>query len=333
MFDETKRLLDGLHGKSTYTMKIDPDSEGYIDKECPNKECLSKFKVLEEDWKVLFADDTVYCPFCGFAAPAKSWWTTEQIKQAEHQARAKLAAAIGRALEKDASSFNRTAPKGFVKLSMKFSGMTYAPNLPASALEEMEQKVQCEKCGAHYAVIGSAFFCPCCRCNSARYTFQNTIDKVKAKIKNLETIYTTVAKINKDDAARTCASLLETSIPDIVIAIQRVCECVYPTIDGAKPLKQNIFQRLDDGDKLWTELIGVGYHNWISDSEYNLLKRCFQERHILQHKEGIIDQDYIDKSGDIRYTVGQRLIIRQDEINDYLAIAEKLGKQVINARH
>lgn len=214
-------------------------------------------------------------------------------------------------------------------MSMKFSGRTSFINLPASALEEMEQKIQCEKCGARYAVVGSAFYCPCCGHNSAKLTFFNTIDKVKAEINNLDVVRKALEVVSKDEAARTCTSLVETSVPDLVVAFQRLCECVYPQIEGAKPLKRNVFQRLDDGNKLWHDLVGNGYDDWITDVQYAKLRKCFQQRHLLQHQDGIVDQDYITKSGDVSYQVGQHLIIKAEDITEYAEIVETLGKRVL----
>ena len=331
MFENTLKLLDQLNGSMTYKMDILPDEDGYYDKECPNEKCLSKFKVNADDWSELFSDEAVHCPFCGHTAPARSWWTTEQIEQAKQQAVDQLSAQIGQALQSDAMSFNRSQPrKSFFKMSMRFSGKTHFVNLPAIALETMEQKIQCEKCGARYAVVGSAFYCPCCGNNSARLTFFNTVEKVRAKINNLNTIREAIEEFSKDEAARTCTSLIETSIPDLVVAFQRLCECVYPQIEGAKPLKRNVFQRLDDGNNLWHELVGAGYDNWITNQQYSKLKRCFQQRHLLQHQDGIVDSDYIAKSGDASYAIGQHLIIKASDIVEYADIVDTLGQKILS---
>lgn len=330
MFENTIKMLEQLNGTMTYTMDVLPDEDGYYDKECPNEKCLSKFKVNADDWKKLFRDEAVFCPFCGHSAPAKSWWTTEQIEQGKKQAFNQVSAQIGQALEKDARDFNRSQPRrSFIKMSMKFSGQTSFINLPASALEEMEQKIQCEKCGARYAVVGSAFYCPCCGHNSAKLTFFNTIDKVKAKINNLEVIRNALETISKDEAARTCTSLIETSVPDLVVAFQRLCECVYPQIEGAKPLKRNVFQRLDDGNKLWHDLVGKGYDDWITNAQFDKLRICFQQRHLLQHQDGIVDQDYVIKSGDQSYQIGQHLMLKDEDIRKYAEIVETLGKAIL----
>ena len=199
-------------------MEILPDQDGYIDKECPNEDCLSQFKVNDEDWGNLFSDEAVYCPFCGHSAPADKWWTTEQVEQAKRQAVRSVEAKIGNALSRDAREFNRSQPRNsFIKMSMKYKGPTHFVNVPAEALAEMEQKIQCDNCGARYAVIGSAFFCPCCGKNSARLTFTNTIEKVRAKVRNIDAIRELISQTSKDEAARTCTSLLESCVPDLAV--------------------------------------------------------------------------------------------------------------------
>lgn len=329
MFEETLKALNRFEQQSTYTMDILPDEDGYFDKECPNSKCLFKFKVNSDDWKELFSDEAVYCPFCGHQAPSKSWWTTEQIEQAKRQAIQSVEGILGDALKKDAKKFNRQNNSGFIKMSMKVSGFSYFVNMPAKALEEMEQKITCERCRARYAVIGSAFYCPCCGHNSAEQTFMNTIEKVNSKIKNITIIRETISQFSKDEAERTCISLLETSIPDLVVAFQRLCECIYPQMDSTKPLKRNVFQRLDDGSIIWKELTGKGYEDWLSLTDYSALKMCFQQRHILQHKDGIIDQDYINKSNDTSYTVGQHIVVCEKDVLNYSRIVMTLGKIIL----
>lgn len=329
MFEETLRLLRELEQPMQYTMEVLPDEDGYFDKECPNEECLSKFKVYAEDWKNLFSDEAVHCPFCGKVAPAKSWWTTEQVEQAKEQAISSVATSLNRAIKDDCDRFNRSQSRNsLIKLQMNFTGRTSFVNLPSEALDEMEQKIQCEKCGVRYAVIGSAFYCPNCGNNSARLTFHNTLNKVKAKIKNIDNVRNAIP--DKDEAERTCSSLIESSVPDLVVAFQRVCECVYPQLDSAAKLKRNVFQRLDDGDSLWRNLLGEGYTNWISEDDYALMKKCFQQRHLFQHQDGIVDEDYLSKSGDTTYKVGQHLIVKTNDILVYTDIIEKLGNKVLS---
>ena len=123
--------------------------------------------------------------------------------------------------------------------------------------------------------------------------------------------------------------MLESCVPDLVVAFQRVCECVYPQLPGAGSLRRNVFQRLDDGSALWRNLVGQGYEDWIDSSEMRSLRICFQQRHLFQHQDGIVDQDYIDKSGDTTYQIGQHIIVKKADVLMYTDIVEKIGNHVL----
>ena len=100
--------------------------------------------------------------------------------------------------------------------------------VPIPSMEEMTLKIQCESCGARSAVIGSAFFCPCCGHNSVERTFDDSLAKVEAKLNNIHIIRQSLIKAElKDEAETTCRSLIETSLSDCVVAFQRYLEEVY----------------------------------------------------------------------------------------------------------
>ena len=54
------------------------------------------------------------------------------------------------------------------------------------------------------------------------------------------------------------------------------------------------------------------------------LQRLFQQRHLLAHREGLVDADYLAKSGDATYAVGQRLIVREATVLRLTELIEKL---------
>ena len=58
------------------------------------------------------------------------------------------------------------------------------------------------------------------------------------------------------------------------------------------------------------------------------LLRLFQQRHLLAHCEGIVDQDYIIKSGDTTYAVGQRLVIRDEAVSRLAELVTKLTEEM-----
>lgn len=134
MFENILRELENLGRQPIqYKFPIEVDEDGYIDKECPNEECLFQFKIHNEDWKNICKDEAIYCPKCGKSETSDKWFTTEQVEEGKRQAINNINARIGRALNQDATQFNRRQSKGFIKLNMKVSGFKrYETFLPIS---------------------------------------------------------------------------------------------------------------------------------------------------------------------------------------------------------
>jgi len=330
MFEKLIRELESLNHKKI-SVPINADAEGYLDKECPNKECLFVFKAKEEDWKNLFKDEAVFCPMCGHNAPANSFWTTEQIGGAREQGLKYLRGRIGAVLEEGARDFNsRQNRNSFICMSVKITG-THSQHyiLPLSAKNEFERKLNCDVCNANYAVIGSAFFCPCCGNNSIEKTFDESLSKVEIKLNNLSTIKKAIEEaVNKDEAEITCRSIVETSLNDCVVAFQRFCEATFQKENSTAKLHANVFQRLEDGSNLWKSIFNEGYENWLTVYEFERLNILFQRRHLLSHSEGLVDDKYLQRAKDSAYKLGQRIVVKEYDVTELLKLIKKIVAKI-----
>lgn len=326
MFERLIEELKENNGITRISVPVKADNEGYLDKECPDKKYLFQFKVFEDDWEKKINKNNVYCPLCRHEAKSDSWWTTEQLKHAEEQAFQHFRSRIDEALEQGARDFNsRQQSNSFIKMSMSLSGtQPFHYMIPTPAQQEMFLKIQCSRCSCKYAVIGSAFFCPYCGHNSADETFDNSIKKIEAKLKNLHVIRKAVEAISKDEAETTCRSLIETSLNESVVAFQRFCEITYVNRNPSAKVKFNAFQNIDMGNDYWNDLYSENYTDWLSPNEYQKMIVLFQKRHLLSHTEGIVDQKYIDKSHDNDYYLGQRIVIKEKDVNEILHVITKI---------
>jgi hypothetical protein len=193
----------------------------------------------------------------------------------------------------------------------------------------MQLEIECDKCSVHFSVIGSAYFCPACGANSVIRTYSDSLRKIRAKKDSEDTVrQALVEATGKDEAELTCRSLRETCLSDGVTAFQKYCEGLYEPF-GKAPF--NAFQRIDDGGDLWRKAVSQGYESWLSDTELSSLKVLYQKRHLLAHNDGIIDERYIEKSGDSTYKVGQRLVVSKNDVEILLGLLEKLGVELHSA--
>lgn len=298
------------------------DEKGYFDRECPNEECLYIFKVLMKDWEEKVSNEEVHCPLCGYIADADKWWTQDQLEKMQEIA---MSWAMNH-LQKELAHSTRN--NKFVRITYKPGQRVTFVNNPIGQSEEWETEICCEKCGMHYSVIGSAYFCPCCGFNSAVNSFNDTLDSIEKMIESLHEMKTLLAdKYNADSAETMCRSMLESSIGDMVSAFQKFASRKYDELSG-KNSRVNDFQIVEKGSQLFEEETGKKYDDWLTTGELDFMKLMFQRRHLLEHNNGMIDQRYLDKSGDTSYSLGQRIIVKEADAYSLLAIMRKLGNSI-----
>ena len=326
MFDKLLRTLTEFERpqKLSVPMKIEPDADGYIDKECPSEVCGFSFKVGEEDWRDKVRNEEVFCPFCGHIAPATDWYTTEQIEWAKQAAFAKFKGIISDAMRQDASNWNsRQSRNGFLSITLQVKDSPKQILLPIAATDPMRLKIACGACGCRYSVIGSAYFCPACGHNSAEHAFDQSLGKIRAALDAIPEIRTAIT--DTDIGENTVSLLIENGLQQAITAFQRFAEALFLKNPSAPQARQNVFQNLDEGSILWQTAYGKAYHDHLSSDELRLLARYFQQRHVLAHRDGLIDEKYVDRSGDVTYRAGQRLVVREPDVRECLALIQKLG--------
>ncbi len=329
MFDNIPELkeIEQNGGLISVPITVPIDNDGYFDRRCLSEACQADFKILMEDWKHKVSDAHVFCPICREEAKATEWNTPEQQEYISQVGINHIRDRIGKALSQVAEDFNRGQRPGFITISMSYKPGTPTLVVPISAAEELRQKFTCEQCGCRYSSLGAAFFCPACGHNSAESTFSQTIEAVQKSLAALPAIRQAVQEAADADAARnTAREILENSMGRLVGAFQRLAEALFDRTPAATTTRRrkNVFQNLTEGSALWRAATRKGYEDLLTPAEMADLVRLFQQRHKLAHSEGIVDQDYIIKSGDTTYAAGQRLVIREGAVSRLAELVTKL---------
>lgn len=304
------------------------DEKGYFDRECPNEECLYTFKILMKDWEEKVSDDEVHCPLCGHIDTADKWWTQQQLEQLNPIITG-VAENYSKKLDKVFGDFARsTRHNKYIRVTYKPSRRVSFSNNPIGQREEWETEICCDKCGTHYSVIGSAYFCPCCGFNSAVNSFNDSLDSIGKMLDSLCEMKAMLAdKYNTDTAEKMCRSMLESSIGDMVSAFQKFASCKYEEL-SRKASRINDFQIVEKGSCLFEAETGKKYSDWLSAGELAFMELMFQRRHLLEHNNGMVDQRYLDKSDDTSYSLGQRIVVKEADAQSLLAILKKLGSSI-----
>lgn len=325
MFKNLQRELERLGRMKEISVPIKLDAEGYLDKECPSEPCLFLFKIHGDDWSNIVRDEEVFCPSCGHVAPAKSWYPRAQVEAARDYALGTITNSMNKAMRADAAASKRRQNRNsFLRITLDVRGGRDAVLVPVAAAEPMRLRTTCERCGCRYSYVGAAYFCPSCGANSASHTFTQTLNTIRTAAGLGKTLRNT---LGPDDAEVMIRALLEKAIQDTVMSFQRLNEQLYEHQSG-KTARRNAFQNLDAGSDLWKAEIGHAYVDMIGQAKLDQLKVYFQQRHLLAHQQGIVDQDYIDRSGDKAYAPGQRLLIRDSAVREFADLIEELSHEL-----
>lgn len=325
MFEDMQRVASQLDGTNvSVSVGGGRDADGYIDRQCPSTDCEFTFKVHADDWREKVRDEAVHCVFCGHTADSQQWFTHEQVERAKREALAKVKGMLGQAMRLDAQRWNQSQrSNSFLKITMNVSSQPQEVVLPAAATDPMRLKIACSGCECRYAVIGSAFFCPACGHNAAERVFRQSTSAIRATLDALPLVRQGIA--DADTAENTVRLLIESGLQNAITAFQRFSEALYLRHPAAPKARRNVFQNLAEGGALWATTFGHGYEAHLSAFGLASLSRYFQQRHLLAHKEGLVDDDYVAKSGDTAYRVGQRLVVREATVRDCAELIDALA--------
>jgi hypothetical protein len=138
--------------------------------------------------------------------------------------------------------------------------------------------------------------------------------------------------LGADEAEVLTRALLEKGVQDAVMSFQRLAEQVYVMLPGAERVRRNTFQSLDDGGAAWLKVTGVNYLEELSADDMRRLRNYFQQRHLLAHCQGIVDEDYLRRYGDKAHALGQRIVIKETDVLDFVSLVERLGQILLKHR-
>lgn len=334
MLDETIRTLRRLEQGKQISIELPLDEKGCIDRRCPSPECGKHFKVVFDDWRDKVPDERAFCPYCRFETDPQECNTEEQQEHIRSVALAHAQGLIGKAMQADACRHNmreRSRPRrGLIDISMTM-GFKPGPRpviVPLALAEALRQDFACEICACRWSSLGSSFFCPACGHNSAAVMFGRTIATVRHLIEHLPGIMGGFPDSDAgEDAVR---QTMEDQMGRLVGAFERLSEALSETLSPAKHAtkKGNLFQRIDDASEWWRQSVGLGYDAWLAPVELARLRVLYQRRHLLVHRQGIVDQSYLDRSGDSAYQLSQRIVVRPDDVSELAGLLEKLATEL-----
>ena len=300
------------------SIPIKPDEDGFTGRECPQSDCEGYFKI--EFGTGLEADDLpCHCPYCGHTAGHDHFWTKEQIEYAKSVAMRKLANAVRQDLKKMEFDIKPKGPFG-IGMSLKFK-----PGSPVWIRhyreKQLETEVVCADCTLRYSVYGAFAFCPDC----GRHNSLQILDK------NLELVgkMVNLAERVEQDISR---GIVENSLEDCVSVFdgfgRELCRVYAKDASNHTNVDRISFQNLEGARRSLQDALGIDLSSEVTADEWRSLVRAFQKRHLIAHKMGVVDQDYIEKARDSQAVVGRKIHITPDEVRDLLQLVGQVARNL-----
>ncbi len=297
------------------SISIPPDEKGFTGRECPVPECLGYFKV-KFGTGLKGKDVPCHCPYCGHIDSHNKFYTKEQIEYAKSVALNRITGAFIKDLK--ALEFNSRPQGGFgIGISMKIEGQPHPIRYYRE--RQLETEVVCETCTLQYMIYGVFGFCPDCGIHNSLQILNKNLDVIQKML--------AVANVQEPSIAEV---LIANALEDCVSAFdgfgRELCR-VYAekTSDPARAGKVS-FQNLEGAKQNLQVLFNFDLAVGLTIEEWKMAVRGFQKRHLLSHKMGVVDEDYVDRTGDVRAVVGRKVRIGADEVRELVRIVDKLGR-------
>lgn len=290
------------------SVSIEPDEEGYIGRECPVESCLGYFKITPGTG--LKDPAPCHCPYCGHTAEHNQFFTPAQIEYAQSVAFRQVA----RAFQKDLKSleFDHKPKGGFgIGISLKVKNSPLPP-IRAYQEQQLETKVVCDKCTLNFAIYGVFGWCPDCGAHNSLHILTKNLELARKELALAETVD---------------ADLSEHLIGDAL-------ENIVSAFDGfgrelcSRKSSDIRFQNITAARRRVQEAFGFDFAADLDAESWAVIVRAFEKRHLLAHKMGVVDEDYLRKAADPDAVAGRRIRVSSDEVAQATAVVERLGQRL-----
>ena len=296
------------------------DSDGLLGRECPAPKCESYFKV-QPGTGLPGKNLPCHCPYCGHTAAANQFFTKAQIEYAKSVALNQLTGA----LLKDMKSleFNHQPRGGFgIGISMKVTGQP----TPIRHYRErkLETEVVCDQCTLRYMIYGVFGFCPDCRVHNSRQILAKNLELVEKILVVAETQESALATALVENALEDCVSAFDGFGRETC----RVFASKASNPEGATEIR---FQNIVAARDRVRAQFSADFSATIEPADWAQVQRAFQKRHLLAHKMGVVDEDYLSATGDTSTLLGRKITVSAPEVSKLVDRLKSLGVELFRA--
>lgn len=301
---------------------VPTDAEGYLGRECPEPNCESYFKVKPGTGR-RGQNIPCFCPYCGHSGPTDHFWTKEQLEYAKSVVLRDITEAVRRDLKTLELEQKPRGPFG-VGISMK---VEHGPPVPIRYYREkvLETKITCDQCSLDYSVFGLFAYCPDCGVHNSLQILHKNLDLTRKQLILAETLADPDLRRHLiEDALENCVSAFDGFA-------REACRIRSPKSTDPTKCSSLSFQHLGRAATRLHALFRVDLARAVPAADWSAAHIAFMRRHVLAHRAGVVDQQYVEETGEPGSLLGCRLTIRSDEVRRLTDIVMVIGRHLIGS--
>ena len=266
------------------------DKTGLWGRSCPNCKAYFRTDGIRE---------YMFCPYCDCRAPAAAFTTENQRAFLNRQRELwNIAFEGGENVTIDLDSIASELPQ----------------NRPSWTPKEQQQQFNfvCERCKTACDVLGEYASCPACDYRNSLGVFKRYWEVLDSEFRRAD------AELkDRHDRERAWEGLL----PRFVSAFEAMADDLRTqllklpmTAKRRKEVEKLSFQRVNEAEEMLRDWFGIEIFTGLKQEDGEFLNREFNRRHLLGHRAGRVDHEYLQKTGDTSVKLHQSIRIRSNEI-------------------
>jgi hypothetical protein len=297
------------------SVRIPRDEKGMMGRECPKCELIFK---IRPGTGLKGKDLPCRCAYCGHVANHDQFWTKEQIEYAKSVALHEFVDQFHDELKKLEFDHPPRGPFG-IGISLKLTTQTY----PLRYYHEpkLETDVVCERCTLVYAIYGAFAFCPDCGSH-------NSFTILCKNLELAEKMLALAGTQEPDFAEHLVGDALENVVSALDGFGREICKVATSKATNPAGAEEVRFQNLVGARGRIQKLFGFDLTTFVPMLDWEFACRCFQKRHLLAHKMGVIDDNYVQATKDPAAVVGRKVHISPDEVKRLIDVVRQLGERL-----
>ena len=187
--------------------------------------------------------------------------------------------------------------------------------------ESQQHKFTCAACDEFNDILGRYGYCSTCGTRNDIVDFEShSIPEIRDRL-------------NADDLPENClrdaVSEFESYMAQGALQLIKL----VPLSRQRQDRLSKSFHHLEETHNIFLNWFDIDIFIGMNQSEQDATTRMFYRRHIYEHNGGVVDQKYLDKSGDTDVRVNQRIKESKGSVHDFLGSLVKMARNYHNGFH